>query len=205
MSLKVLAALFAVLSIVFIGLLVLAIRQARPGRSMRLAIPRLGIPRLRWQARPRKAKAEHGTPKPSSAAPEVAIARRRTLASISQAGPGAPSPLQTVEDSFAAAVIGRLEQTFSLLERGRISLETYTHDVELIHREVLLRMDEIERSRTSRKVNPDVVARQAQDASGALEAIAWCLEWARQQAVASRGVTTPSPEDQHDGQSLEAA
>jgi len=205
MSLKILAAIFAALSIIFIGLLALAIRQARPGLSLRLGLPRLSIPRLQRQAGPRKTRAVHDAPRPLSAAPEVAIARRRTLASISQAAPGAPSSLQTMDDSFSAAVIGRLEQTFSLLERGCISLETYTHDVGLIRREVLLRMDEIEKSRGSRKTDPDLAARQSQDASSALEAIGWCLEWARQQAVARHGATAPSPEDQREGQSLEAA
>lgn len=195
MSLEILAMIVAGLSMAFIGLLALAIGRARPGRSMRFGIAR--PPRL---ARPRGTRAAHEEPQPASTTSGNAIARRRTLASISRTDPGTPAPLRDAEDPFAAAVIGRLEQTFSLLERGRISPATYAHDVGLIRREVLQRMDEIEKARSSPKNDPDLIARQMQGASGALEVIARCQEWARQQAGTGTSRTAPAPsaEDRRD-------
>ena len=193
MSLEVLAMIVAGLGISFILLLFLAIRQMRPGRSMRLAVPRLSR-----RASPRKANPTDRAPIPSAATSEAPVARRRTLASISQVGQERPLLSPTADDSLAAEVIGRLEQTFSLLERGRISLETYAHDVGLIRREVLLRLEEIERSRSSRKACPDMIERQRHDASSALEAIAWCQEWAKQQADAGGSGSAASTQDQRE-------
>ncbi len=114
--------------------------------------------------------------------------RRRRIKPASLGG-GDRTPHDKVMGSdIHSETVFRLEQSFDLLEAGRISLETYLDEVEVLRRSCQMENEKLRRMVAAGRMSEDRSAARQQAIDDALEAVRWCADWAAAELHAARAM-----------------
>jgi hypothetical protein len=119
--------------------------------------------------------------------PAARTQRERRRRIVPTAAGGEPGPVERVlNGGFHGDILFRLEQSFSLLETGRISLETYLAELEALHRSCLQETERLREKADHRRLAPERLSQMQEDIAEALAAVNWCVEWAGNELRAAR-------------------
>ena len=115
---------------------------------------------------------------PKGVAPTERGGRRRRFAPAHEGGANLSGVAQIGVDGFYNQIECKLDEVFSLLERGRISIKTYISDVHVQRRIAFGRLESLNQAQHAGTIAPDAYEFESAETRSAIEAIDWCLAWA---------------------------
>ena len=132
--------------------------------------------------------------------------RRRRIKPASLGGGDRTVHDKALRSDIHSETVFRLEQSFDLLEAGRISLETYLDEVEVLRRSCLMENEKLRQMVAAGRLSEDRSATRQQAIDDALDAVAWCADWAAAELRAARAMAKAAVDagPGHDGGSVAA-